>query len=284
MARPTKASSEIVGNLISRFDISKYQGCARFSLFEWVNALQSRHNVWESDPEFDEIWPGSHALDKEFAERLIEDPLEVGRHQISHADAYDQAVEGTTLWDASQIARMLESLRPRLEREQKPQEGKEHPTSFDSAPTWSLRCFDELILDSGGNEGLILAGTAYVTVNLCATDEEIMRSFRSWLKGKRRSTSKSGLEGPKAKRYSEQSAIEWTEKKVLPYLDLKLISRAHGVEMTNYRIGELLFKEETDVDIAEKIRKVVKPCAEHLMNNVELFAIYYSAVQLLRTG
>ncbi|WP_157204938.1 DUF6387 family protein [Methylomonas methanica] len=104
---------------------------------------------------------------------------------------------------------------------------------------------------------------AFSSVNLRATDEHLIQDFKSFLAKARESHPKTVIK----RRFTELDYKEWSEYKVLPYLDLKIWSSVSGYRLTNTVIGNTLFPKEFEIDTTERIRRTTKPKAEMLLNS-----------------
>lgn len=113
--------------------------------------------------------------------------------------------------------------------------------------------FDEL--DDGSD--------THVTINLTATDEQILSDFQHWLTEYRKAV---GRESNK-KNFSDKDLACWYESRLLPYIDLTLSAAIEGKKITQAKIAELLC---LDLD---KLRKTIKPKAEWLFRHETLTAI-----------
>lgn len=101
-----------------------------------------------------------------------------------------------------------------------------------------------------------------VTVALYWTDEQLIRGFKDWLKQKRKDIA--DTEGAK-KRFNENDFKEWHALRVMAYIDLKIWSKITENDLTNNQIGQLVFPDEFDVDVTERVRKVIAPKAMNLL-------------------
>ncbi|MGU7853103.1 DUF6387 family protein [Burkholderia orbicola] len=119
-----------------------------------------------------------------------------------------------------------------------------------SKPMWMM--FAEC--DLGYEENVV------VRINLHSSEEKIVRDFTNWLRRTREHLSISAPRRPVQRRDFE----EWSRFKVLPFLDLWLWSRVHGIRIPHQEIGVALFPDELDVNVAERIRKVVVPLAQKI--------------------
>lgn len=105
--------------------------------------------------------------------------------------------------------------------------------------------------------------SAHVVVDLSATDEQIKIDFAHWLTHYRQA-----IKYQHKKRLFSQADFDyWIEYGVIPYMDLVLIAKIEGKKITQNKLARLIFPNEYNVDIVERIRKVTKPTAEWLINN-----------------
>ena len=66
----------------------------------------------------------------------------------------------------------------------------------------------------------------------------------------------------------------WVKLKVLSYIDLILISSYEGKTLTQNMLGRVLFPDDYDIDVTERIRQSVKPLADSLLDIHTLEAIF----------
>jgi hypothetical protein len=92
----------------------------------------------------------------------------------------------------------------------------------------------------------------YLRINLNASDEQLIENFSHWL-----ALMRAGDTG--SVRIKKKDFDDWIIAKALPYFDLLNIAKLDGVRITNHLIGDLLFPDEFEVDLSERIRKVTKP-------------------------
>jgi hypothetical protein len=104
---------------------------------------------------------------------------------------------------------------------------------------------------------------ARITVNLSAADEQIKRDFNHWLAHCRQ---ENDIKSQK-KLFTQTDFDYWIEYGVIPYMDLMLIARIENKRITQNKLARLIFPNEYDIDIVERLRKVTKPVAEELINN-----------------
>ena len=57
------------------------------------------------------------------------------------------------------------------------------------------------------------------------------------------------------------------KKKVLPFLDLQILSEYHHIKIPNHVIGRLLLPDEDHkVELSERVRKLIQPLTEELIS------------------
>ncbi|WP_027157897.1 DUF6387 family protein [Methylobacter luteus] len=104
---------------------------------------------------------------------------------------------------------------------------------------------------------------AYVAIDLYATDEQIKEDFNHWLTNYRKEVKHQSPE----KLFKQADFDYWIKFSIIPYLDLMFISRLEGKKITQNKMAGLIFPEEYNVDRVERLRKVTKPEADHLIKN-----------------
>jgi hypothetical protein len=101
--------------------------------------------------------------------------------------------------------------------------------------------YDLLAIEDGilGSNGL-----AHVTVDLTATDEQIKEDFCHWLTEYRKVINF----GPKNKKqnkfFTREDLSHWEEERLLPYIDLWLITKVEGKRITYPDRAKLIFNDE----------------------------------------
>lgn len=109
----------------------------------------------------------------------------------------------------------------------------------------------------------------HVVVDLEATDAQIMRDFRHWLTEYRKAI---GYESSK-KSFTETNLSEWMSNKLLPYIDLTLTAKLERKSITQAEIARLIFPDESNIDLVERLRRTIKPKAEWLIKAATVAAI-----------
>lgn len=104
---------------------------------------------------------------------------------------------------------------------------------------------------------------SHVEINLSATDEQIKADFSHWLTHYRQAINYQNQK----KLFTQADFDYWVEFGVVPYLDLVLIAKIEGKKITQNKLARMIFPNEYDVDIVERLRKVTKPTAEWLIKS-----------------
>lgn len=107
-----------------------------------------------------------------------------------------------------------------------------------------------------------------ITVNLDSDDETLKHAFSLWLAGAR-----SEMQERFKKPIGEEDFQKWHKYRILAAFDLYQWADIVGVRFTNNQIANALFPpasvsiEDRDVDMAERIRKVVKPLIDQVITH-----------------
>ena len=114
---------------------------------------------------------------------------------------------------------------------------------------------------------------AMLTIELAGTDEQIKSDFSRWLHEHRKTTNYKGRENF----FTIKDFEKWNTLKILPYLDLSIIAKAEEKSSTQNMLGRMLFPNEYNVDLTERIRRSVKPLAKLLMESNIIDALIHQA-------
>lgn len=121
-------------------------------------------------------------------------------------------------------------------------------------------------------------GVAHAAIDLSATDQQIMNDFQKWLTNSRKVLScKSNKTN-----FSDKNLSDWVQWRLLPYIDLMIVTNAEKCVLTQAKAARLIFNDEFDVDIVDRLRRTTKPKAEWLLsgNTVEAIGIQIHASAL----
>jgi hypothetical protein len=123
--------------------------------------------------------------------------------------------------------------------------------------------------------GILPNDCVMVKVDLHASDEKIKTDFSNWLSATRAAM---GIVAPK-KKFTKDDFDVWVKNAILPYLDLTAWARAHHFEITQQVLGLALFPNEYEVNLAERIRKVIAPMVKPMVSEVFTDALRMQAFE-----
>ncbi|MEE9338701.1 MAG: DUF6387 family protein [Methylococcaceae bacterium] len=136
------------------------------------------------------------------------------------------------------------------------------------------------LLEIGGSETLIIdqaktgyIDTALLSIDLDATDEQLEEDFSLWLSQQRAINN----QGYRRQKFASKDINKWIKYRILPYLDLTLISDWEGNSLTQNKLGRMIFPNEFDIDLTERVRRSVKPIADSLLSFKAMEALYLQA-------
>ena len=271
------------------FDLKKYEVLKTMSIEGWASVLESRSFIsecYDSAEQEDFDWPlpqmagelkaGDFLVDafvdvyinQDYAKEMLRNDYSFSTstvNNIKNYQAWDMA-EGGLLGEFSAFQKMRDEwLRPFED-----DENKDGLLEVAHAP-YDLR-FKQIL-----NRNYI-GSSAHVEINLNAPDEQILNDFSHWLKHYRKA---SGCHVPKKKAhkklFTQKTFNNWIEFGLIPYLDLVLIAKIEGKDITQEKLGELIFPNEPDVNTEYRIRTVTKPEAERLMEKATRSSILMQA-------
>jgi hypothetical protein len=135
--------------------------------------------------------------------------------------------------------------------------------------------YDLLAIDRGILEN---KGLAHVTVDLTATDEQIRQDFCHWLTEYRRATKFGPKNKKQQKFFTSTDLSNWEEERLLPYIDLMLISKIEGKKINNPDMAKLIYSDKysdkrSDLDFTDKVRRTIHKKAVKLIRQKTLAAI-----------
>ncbi len=230
----------------SWFDLSKYDKVKTFDINDWYYQLSQRFFIqkhpWVSNWEL-------YNIVSEYIALIKDEPI----LDYQRPEAMSLTVRDTRYIDLIMASWENKSLKDIFDIP-----AKEMFNEVGKTPVVSQYNFGEAGLDR-----------ALLTIDRGATDKQLENDFSQWLKNHRTVTEYTA----RARRFNLVDFKRWSDNKLLPYLDLTLIANVEGKELTQNKLGELLFPNEFDAGLIERIRKTVKPLAEWLISNKTLAAL-----------
>ncbi len=120
----------------------------------------------------------------------------------------------------------------------------------------------------------------YVSVDLTATDEQIMNDFKIWLTEYRKFADYPALQKKDStkplKEIGEKEFKQWRENRILPYLDLTIIEKCENKTLRKETLFKLIFPDDKScLNPEEKLKKTVKPLANWFLSSETISAIKF---------
>lgn len=116
-------------------------------------------------------------------------------------------------------------------------------------------------------------GSVLVDIDIMSSEEQLVADFKKWLTNYKNELK---LE-PRKKNYASKDFKKWHETKLLPCIDLLIHNKYAENELTHFQIGCLLFPDETDVNISERVRKTTIVDAKELLEEETSLALQRQA-------
>lgn len=242
------------------FDLKNYDSVASMGIKEWTEALQLRNYIastgrgkYRDDP--DEAierliraaknpsggWGGEGVEIHESWRWRTVSPLEVGMIGLVWGEI-------TSKGDGRKFKRDLE-----IGRIQKNPELAEKYSSLENST------YDDLFTVGFTPEEF--GGFTFAQIDITASDEHLIEDFKMWLKDTRALIK---IEAQPHK-FTETDMADWHTKRVLPYIDLTVWAKLKGVDITQQEIGIVLFPDDFNISLSDRVRRTVKPLAEKLL-------------------
>jgi hypothetical protein len=297
---------------VSWFELSKYESTKDFGLKEWYRELSIRSIYWQylhNEMEFDRYGDfDEDNITLEFyefkescaiwIEKIKKTPLIMDNVQIDDLVGSVVSIPAYNFWSITQEHEYdLEDVWEVCELLFYGEEVSTTQYELAFTPIDTLlnertidghRCvIEEIKTLSGVNKEIrYIASYRFVNaeIDLAASDEKIINDFKSWL-GDRRNEFDYHFKKTKARKVIlENRPIKiadikrWHQNKLLPYIDLMLVFMENKKtqeldEFTKSEIGELLFKDDLDINVETRVRDTVEPWVKWLMKQQTIEAM-----------
>ncbi|MFC3106915.1 DUF6387 family protein [Undibacterium arcticum] len=250
-------------DLPEAFSLEKYRPTYDFDINDWINNLQARYMLTVERPYADVKIPSDYILSDPifkgnkvnqhagFTKNLSDDASNIRNFTATDLFFCDRKYLGDSLKNYIDEADAIESVK----------DGDLYSSTLLDTPLYKI--------DNCCGDGNIM-----IEVNLHGTDEKIMNDFANWLKTTRREVE---IVAPKKKKFTRTDFDDWAKNAILPYIDLTTWASKNGVEITQQLMGNSLFPDEIDVNLPERIRKVIAPMARKIIDSIMLDALIIQA-------
>jgi hypothetical protein len=273
-----KKRSKFVG-FPKEFDIRKYDVCEQFGLKEWYSNIQIRaaqfHMLRDHIDHYGEEM-------RRVSYRLFVSPIfesgkitenagyskDIKKSQVCDMTALDYLTGHTTLDSHNDKHKPYLDAKSVLDADLEAEAFNPDSNDVEAA-------FNVLAIAARKMEPAWNPGEAHVTVNLYASEENLVNDFRRWI---RETRSDMGIPDIKS-RFDSTDFTEWNKYRILAYLDLYLWSQIFGHRPTNQQIGIALFPDDYMVNLSDRIRKTVAPMALSLVHEAMVDALLSQALE-----
>ncbi|WP_310644819.1 DUF6387 family protein [Burkholderia cenocepacia] len=254
------ASSDIPSN----FNLAAYDVCATWGLDEWCSAVTDR-NLLRMAFDMAKRSPANGPSDtmefvKQQSEHYFFNPLPSPKATSEPFDGHSSPVRDVSALEFfdgyfathderySTFAALASS---HIGEDWLSDAARQNEETLKSIPAWKMND------DVGVRNDYFM-----VAVDLGASDEMLVREFKTWLKSTRKAVGSARIKPA----FTQRDFEEWHEKRLLPYLDLSLWAAARGAHFTLPVLADALFPNVIHVGVEDRIRKVVAPDAEFIVS------------------
>ncbi|MDD2661532.1 MAG: DUF6387 family protein [Methylococcales bacterium] len=263
---------------LSWFDLKNYDPLKRMQIGGWISVIESR--VFANNGHYDfyrtelvsYIKSGSPITDdSKYQAHLHEQLAESNKFKKSYSTASVNSLSTFDLW---RLTRELHHPNPNDEHmseisalcQIKHKPGGTHENMHLTLKPYEINLREAYYPDQQVRE-------AHLTVNLMATDEQIKSDFKKWLNEYRVRSKTDVIEtkhqGAKKVKHVFDSVDfkKWCQYQVIPYIDLKTVSKLEERPIKKAELARLLFP---DIDTASGVKKLntsIKIADSILKNN-----------------
>lgn len=274
------------------FDIRNYDAVATMNLAQWANALNFRYWLTSSRSEvqfiMSELFPtdedkilalasASQAPHKGWPFECDEPlPEEQERQSVSSVSidllgAYWGQI--TSKGDGAKFKKALEIGRTPKQNDLAEKYSQLANTTIDEYFLSELKkqqLSDDLSVSSHFER---TGGFTLAQIDFGATDEQLISDFKKWLANIRSLTKSENV----SQRFTPAEMEAWHTNKLLPYIDLTIWMKITGAKITQQQLGLVLFPDNFEIILSDRIRKTTKKDADNLLKISTIFAICQQA-------
>ncbi len=106
-----------------------------------------------------------------------------------------------------------------------------------------------------------MGGFTFAQVDIGAPDELLIEDFKKWLTDIRKLTGIS----THPQKFTPTEIADWHKKRVLPFIDLTIWGKLMKQNITQHQVGMVLFPDDYDISLSDRVRRTIKPLADNLM-------------------
>jgi hypothetical protein len=275
----------------SWFDLNNYEALKKMTIVDWASVIESRANCyevydydakqedldWTLQAMADELKSGYFSVNMLVDGYIKEDyEKEILKHYTFSTSSVD-SLRNYQAWDMAKdkdSGLIWSSFQKMRDEWQKPFEDDEnHDELLEVAHSpYDFYLKQYLKLDH-------ITSAVNVVIDLYAPDEQIKKDFSHWLKHYREASGCHVQQKLTHKKLFTQKTFDyWIKYGLIPYLDLILIAKIEGKQITQEKLGELIFPDDPIENPEYRIRTITKPEAERLMEEATRWSLMKQAV------
>lgn len=250
----------VVDNLTARdlpswFSLEKYDRSSELTPREWYLQAKIRRMVLFAFPDYLES-EGVQAYIDLIQQSGIVDEAEISDLYTFHSSFLrdyldDPSIRLIRCCEVTGMAAILDGSDDILD-------GEMLNPDFGEQITESKITYDDYVKDSFVDEGIV-----HAEINLNNADETLIEDYKRWLSLMRK---QQRTEHYRMRNFSESDFKRWSRLNVLAYVDLVFWGALQGRKFSNHVMGQILFPDEFDVDLGERVRKTVALAARELFD------------------
>ncbi|WP_292930109.1 DUF6387 family protein [Nitrosomonas sp.] len=264
----------------SWFKLDNYSDLAEFTAGGWHDEIQIRQYYWNALMQPHRFSPPTdEALN--FFERIKRDPLvsQENNEDFSFRSFFDFFADEKYKQKFHSVQELTESFAYSflLDSDRKEEIENDFETLrgiVDNSERWWNKKLWQQQKDINNKYGYPISDIAdygavkFLKIDLEASDEMILKEFKDWLV-QTRSTSNEFIK----RQFSSADFEDWYSSRLLPYWDLTTIATMEDATIPFHVLGKILFPDEYEVDLAERIRKVTKKKCQYLFSDMVVSAL-----------
>jgi len=256
----------MVDKLLKKIDLGKYEECSAWGARKWHEQLTKRYNMLELirlTEDFEEII--GKVITEQSIENILTSPIDKDVENTVPIEENSALVRDISVFEALQTMGTVMSRLPQyaeftakdVESIAKAElcEGMPFDAYYQSYNS-ALSCED-----ADNSNSQLIPSRQLLTVDVNATDSQLLNQFQYWLHHKRQELQRLGAETPQESRFHR-----WVKYRVLTYLDILIVMGFHRLKATDNQVGNFLYQDDEVIDTTERVRKSLKKHAHEAIS------------------
>jgi hypothetical protein len=246
------------------FNLSTYAACATWGLEQWCSAVSERRLLRMTFEmalrEPDDSGSSLDELVKERSAIYFRDPLPRVSAKMTPFEGHESPVRDASALDFfdgyfaatdSRYDRFSTLAKAHVGDEWLSDAARDAEILLKSTAAWEMH-----------REAGVHSEEFMVAVDLGASDEMIIREFKTWLRATRKAVGSARIKPA----FVRQDFEDWHEKRLLPFLDLTFWALVRGGHFTLPVLADAIFPNVIHVGVEDRIRKVIAPDAAFIVS------------------